>query len=62
MLTAWWQWSGWRLALCRLLEDPLELRKLGGCRVGNGPEAEVAIVPMAQALAAADQGGAEIAA
>src|SRR6266404_4863973 len=45
---------------CRRAEDALELGELGGGGVGGGPEAEIALIPVAQAIAVAAQSEAEI--
>src|SRR5260370_15769389 len=38
---------------CRRAEDVLELGELGGGGVGGSPEAEIALIPVAQAIAVA---------
>src|SRR6266446_6973457 len=45
---------------CRRAEDVLELGELGGGGVGGSPEAEIALIPVAQAIAVAAQSEAEI--
>src|SRR5271169_6909074 len=56
----------WRILLWsaarRSPEYALEFGKLGRGSVGNGPKAEIALVPVAQAIAATGQGLGEIAA
>src|SRR6266478_1761317 len=47
---------------CRRAEDALELDELGGGGIGGDPEAQIAFIPVAQAIAVAAQRGGEIAA
>src|SRR6266478_1882738 len=48
--------------VCRRAEDALELDEFGGGGIGGGPEAQIAFIPVAQAIAVAAQRGGEIAA